>query len=179
MRHSVLRLSDRETVLLSRLAEPWLAVALSDQTVRIQLGEHTVITLTSEGVDVAPFFECFRLNVSSSRRAVVGEPPLGFRTGAEVIQVLESEEWLARERLPPRSLVGDFIGSHCRAAPGNAPVNVEHSCIVDCGVLFTASSGQQLLIRCATTPCWLAVIQDDKTIEKELGEHRLRDLTNS
>jgi len=177
MTHDPLAFSNEELEFLSRLAAPWVAAALSEQLVRIQLDDGTVVSITSEGVDVARFFECFRLAADINGGAVIGQPPAAFSVGAQSVRILQSEEWLAREQRPPSGMVGDYSASHCSGVPGSAPLSAEHRCIVDAGVLLVAPTGERLLIRCAETPCWLRVIEDDDKIERDLRNYSLRDLT--
>jgi hypothetical protein len=176
MKHAALLLSDKETAYLSRLAEPWVAVELSVQAVRIQISGGTVVTLASQSVDVARFFECFRVGIDLGNGAAFGEPPIGFGSGAQCMRILQTDEWLAAEPRPAGDWVGDYVGSHGTGRPGSAPAAATHSCTVDCGVLFVAPTGQRLLIRCAEMPCWLAITQDDGEIECQLENYGLRDL---
>lgn len=179
MKHDALTFSKEESAFLSRLVEPWVAASLSEQMVKIRLHDGTVVTITSEGVDVARFFECFRLSVNTDSGAVIDESPKAFRVGAQSVRILQSEDWMVREQHSASSLVGDYVGSHCSGVPGSAPLTAEHRCIVDAGVLLTASTGERLLVRCATTPCFLAVIEDDDEIEQDLRNYSLRVLTHA
>lgn len=102
MKHDALRFSNQELALLSRLTTPWAAAAITEQVVRIQLEDGTGIAITSEGVDVARFFECFRLAVDTCKEEVIGERPAAFRAGAQTIRILQAEEWLIGEHYPPK-----------------------------------------------------------------------------
>ena len=174
MKHNALTFSNEESEFLSRLAAPWVAAALSQQAVRVQLDDGTVVSITSEGVDVARFFECFRLVVNAERGAVVGLPPTPFSVGAKSILVLQSEEWLIRVPRPASDLVGDHVGSHYSGVPGRAPASAEHHCIVDVGILLAAPTGERLLVRCAATPGWLRVIENHDEIERDLRNYSQR-----
>lgn len=177
MKHAVLTFSNEESVFLSRLAAPWVAVTLSDQVVRVRLDDGTVVSITSAGVDVARFFECFRLLVGIGGGTVGSQQPEAFRVGAQSIRILQSEEWLVRESHPPSGLLGNYVGSHCSGVPGSAPVSAEHRCIVDAGILLVAPTGERLLICCDATPCWLKVSEDDDEIQYALQDYSVRDLT--
>jgi hypothetical protein len=176
MKHEALTFSNEESRILSRLAEPWVAAALSEQVAKVQVADGTVVSITSKGVDVARCFECFRLAVDTDGGAVIGQPPAPFRVGAQSVRILQSEEWLTSENRPASELVGDYVGSHCSGVPGSAPVSAEERCIVDTGVLLVAPTTGRLLICCGSTPCWLRVIENDDKIELVLRNYRLRDL---
>lgn len=176
MKHLPLRISDAELALLAKLSKPWMAAAISEQAIRIQVCDGTVVTLTSEGVDMAECFECFRLVVAASRGVVVGEPPVAFQSGVQSVHVLQCDEWLEREHSSVQAVVGHYAGLLCVGMPGSAPTGAKHSCSVDAGVLLRSSTGPGLLIRCAAMPCWLCITDDPVAIQQELKNHGVRDL---
>lgn len=176
MKHQPLRISDAELALLAKLTKPWKAAVISEQVVRIQVCDGTVVTLASEGVDVAEYFECFRLVVTASRGVVGGEPPVAFQSGVHSVHVLQCDEWLERELSSVQAVDGHYVGLLCVGMPGSAPTGAKHSCSVDDGVLLLSSTGPGLLIRCAEMPCWLCITDDAAAIRREMKNHGVRDL---